>query len=360
MEGVSGLASGIDTAAIIDAMVEVDRQQVNLLNGKREVFEGRREAVRTLNLRLLDADLEALSLRRTSTFGSRSATPADEDVFSARANTAVGLGTYDVTVNEVAKAQQIATQTTVADKEATDYSGDITFTVGGEETTIEISEDSTLEDVAAAINSSSAGVGATIVNAGTEETPSFRLILQTNQTGTDNVISEVVGSSGGNLDTLFGGAGLAGFDELQAATNTSVSVTIGSGPNAITTTGTSSSTEVSDLIAGLTINAKEVGTSTLTVGIDNSTAKDSINSFIESINSALEYHSDNATYDDVTNEAGILFSENDVRNGINGIKRALLSVSDEGTTIKTLGGIGINFNSIRAYLKLMMPNSIIF
>ena len=94
--GVDGLASGLPTADLIDAMIEGARGATRLTENKKEIFELRLEAVRTLNTRLLSTRLDSAVLKQSSTFTSRVATSTNTDVMTAQANSNAIPGSYSL------------------------------------------------------------------------------------------------------------------------------------------------------------------------------------------------------------------------------------------------------------------------
>ena len=308
--GVDGLASGLPTADLIDAMIEGARGATRLTESKKELFELRLEAVRTLNTRLLSARLDSAVLKQSSTFTSRVASSTNTDVMTADANSNAIPGSYALEVTNIASAHQLAAQGQSSQNQVIG-SGDVVLQVGnGTQTTISLT-DASLEDIASAINDEDLGITASVINDG--QSDPYRLVLQSDQTGDDYAIT-VSGTD--DFATLMNQGNM---DELSEALDASIN--FGSGGGAILIE--SDTNELSELIPGVDLTLVGAGSVTVNVGTDTSDAQTAITTFVDSVNSSIEYFRTNASYDTETNEAGILFSENDIRRSIESLTRTL-------------------------------------
>ena len=308
--GVDGLASGLPTADLIDAMIEGARGATRLTESKKELFELRLEAVRTLNTRLLSARLDSAVLKQSSTFTSRVASSTNTDVMTADANSNAIPGSYALEVTNIASAHQLAAQGQSSQNQVIG-SGDVVLQVGnGTQTTISLT-DASLEDIASAINDEDLGITASVINDG--QSDPYRLVLQSDQTGDDYAIT-VSGTD--DFATLMNQGNM---DELSEALDASIN--FGSGGGAILIE--SDTNELTELIPGVDLTLVGAGSVTVNVGTDTSDAQTAITTFVDSVNSSIEYFRTNASYDTETNEAGILFSENDIRRSIESLTRTL-------------------------------------
>ncbi len=208
VNSIQGLASGYKTDELINAIMDAERGAARLLEGKKKLYDGRLEAVRTFNVRTLSAKLDLIALRRSSTFATRSVESSAATTVTATASSRVAAGSYQVTVDQLAQAHQVVT-TGFASASASIGIGAVTLRLGaGPLTTLDIdASESSLAGLAAAINASDAQVSAQVINDGSA-TP-YRLALTAKNTGAANVIS-------------FNADGLAGGDSalLQRVTTT--------------------------------------------------------------------------------------------------------------------------------------------
>ncbi len=331
--GVDGLVSGIPTGDIIDAMIAADRQVTVLSENKKVRYEAQLEAVQSFNTRLLSAQLDSGVLKRSSLYNQHTASSSDDSVMTATANSNALPGSSQLEVVSIATAHQMATKGQ-SSQTADMGSGSLSFQLGNGSQTVLNLTNASLNDIATAINDADAGVNASVINDGTG-TP-YRLVFQSAETGLEN---ELTISGTGSFSSMFDQAG--NMDELTEAADASIK--LGSGAGAIPIT--SSDNSIEDVVPGVTLDVKKVGTMTLTVETDVTEAQTAIETFVESVNSAIEYFNDNSKYNAETKEAGILFSETGLRRNVNDLTRTLLdAVPGLPSDSNTLSSIGITVN----------------
>ena len=333
LNSVQGLSSGIQWKDIIDAMVNADRASTTKMESRRTTFQGRLDAVRSLNTKLLSLSLDVATLNRSSTFQVRKASTSNESAASAAATNQSVPGTFAVSIGAIAKAHQ--TRTAGQASASSPYgAGSITITQGSGSPAIVTVDagNSTLDGIATAINAAGLGVTAAVVNEGSGATP-YKLVLSSKTTGLASQIA--VSGSGGSLAGLFG----AMTDVTAAADAT---LTMGSGPGALSITQASNT--FSNVVNGVTITAKDVAANIqVTVGADTTGAKDRIKAVVESYNAVLDELKSKASYDPSTRLAGPLFSESDIRRDIQRITTTMLSsVPGLPASLSTLTSIGIS------------------
>jgi len=330
---VSGLASGIKSADIVDAFINAERATTRLLERNKALNEARREAVRSFNTRLLSTQLDLGALKRASTFQSRTATSSNIDALAiTTAGTTAVPGSYTLDVVQVAKAHQLATVGQVS-AETSFASGTLSLQVGNDAATeITFSAGGSLNNVAAAINNADAGITASVINDGSGSP--YRLVLKGDKTGADN---DVLVSGTGGMATLF-----SGMSTLAAASNAEIRV--GSGPGAITITQASNT--FTEIVPGVTFDARAPANNiTIGVAAETAAAKDGIKKFIESFNAASSYLKANAGFDSATKTAGVLISQANLVAGMGQITRALTgSVPGLPSSLNSLVAIGVTLN----------------
>jgi len=104
----SGLATGIDTESIIQAMLETQRQPIERLENKSEILAIQREALRDVNNQLLNLQNEALTLSLESTFSSRTASSSDESKLLATATFSAVKTTHRVNITQLAQEATVS------------------------------------------------------------------------------------------------------------------------------------------------------------------------------------------------------------------------------------------------------------
>jgi len=270
----TGLATGLDTATLVSQLVELRRTPIYRLESQRKSYENQIAALGTLKSKLEALQAAAQKLDTANEFASLTATSSDETVLTVAAGSTAAPGTYDITVNALALAQKSRSQgfdnTLVAVGEGT-----LTFTVGGEAQSLELSGYTSLEDLAARINSEISGVSATIVYDGSP-TGGYYLTL-TGEAGTAGAFTvDSSGLSGGTAPT---------FTEVQAAADASLTI------DGLAVTATSNHLE--GVISGLTLDLQAVsavGTSVrVAVATDAAGVQEQVQGFIDAYNDLFSF-----------------------------------------------------------------------
>jgi flagellar hook-associated protein 2 len=160
---IGGLSSGLDTTTIIEQLMLLERKPIAALQQRKSTITQKDSAFQSLNTRLsaLKSKLTDLTLERN--LKAKKVTTSAESVLTASAGAGAAEGSYRIKVN------QLATATTVGSSAglATSATGLLklsdlkpsnttaittgTFTVGGAQLTIN-STDATLDEVVAALN----------------------------------------------------------------------------------------------------------------------------------------------------------------------------------------------------------------
>src|SRR4051812_6192712 len=89
---VSGLASGIDTKSIIDALSQVDSQPVKLVQGQQSAIKAHLATVQQINTNLLAVRDSFDALLQASTFSAKAVTSSNPTALTvtAAANASAG------------------------------------------------------------------------------------------------------------------------------------------------------------------------------------------------------------------------------------------------------------------------------
>jgi flagellar hook-associated protein 2 len=233
------------------------------------------------------------------------------------------------------------------------------FTLDGTQSlgTVNVAAGSTtLTGIRDAINSANMGVTASIVSDGSNSP--YHLVLTSSKTGANaNMKITVSGSGGAAADPALASllnydpAGAQNMQQTTAAQDTLLTV------NGIAVQ--SHQTDVSGAIDGVTISAKQTGTSTLNVTRDTKSVTDAINGFVKAYNTLNTTISNLTSYDPTTQKAGALQGDFTVRS-IRTQLRAQLDKAvqgQDGITFQKDGSLAVdstklntamtsNFNSI--------------
>lgn len=309
---VGGLISGLDTESIISQLMEVEKYPIVKLQTKEAAYQLKLSTYGSLSGTLSSLSSAASSLKDTDDFAKFTATSADTDIFTVSAGSDAATGSYNITVHELAKAHKL-TSNSFSEEEAVGE-GALTIQVGsGDEMTIDVAADDTLQDVADAINDEEGDVTASVIFDGTN----YFLTLTANDTGEENKIyvsAVEAGTAGGdpeNFDTtglsrlVYDDAGTQNMNETQAATDARIDV------DGVTNIKRSTNT-LDDVITGVTMNlVKEAATEStaLTIDRDTSAIVSTVDTFVSAYNSVISFLNSTQSYDADSGSAGTLLGD---------------------------------------------------
>lgn len=187
----SGLASGIDTASIVDSLIEVESAPKTLLEDKVTYLETKQTTYEEFNTLLESFYDTTLGLNSSNDINTFEVSNGGSSYFSISTTSLTTAGSYSVEVVSLAQQQKDISTNYVADTDTTTLSGALQL---GEET---ISyEDTTLEDLVTQINEGDYGVTASVVDDGSGS--GYRLMLTGDTAGEE---LEIVGTGDITLDT---------------------------------------------------------------------------------------------------------------------------------------------------------------
>jgi flagellar hook-associated protein 2 len=254
---VGGLATGLDTNKIIDALLAIEQQKIGLLQANQDRITQEQTAYKDIEAKLLalQATITDLGRSQNGVFDSRTVTSSNQDLLTAAASSSASPGVYTLQVNSLAQAQETASQG-YESANSSITQGTFQLRVGsGATATITIDgTNNTLQGLANAINSSGAGVTASIINIGTGAgTEPYRLLLTANKSGASNAIAitnNLAADSGGAVKPVFDSnyVGTAGLGPGYTGTATPTGNTGAGGY-----TGTTNNTYTFTVINGGTV-----------------------------------------------------------------------------------------------------------
>ncbi|HTY79040.1 MAG TPA: flagellar filament capping protein FliD [Candidatus Bathyarchaeia archaeon] len=271
---LGGLATGLDTTALINQLMSVEQQPLTLLQTSKLKLQAISTAFQDLNSRLATVQSRADALRDPETFFPRSVSSSAESVAAASASAGTARGTYTLSVSALARgsfAAAASTKGATSDVVAASR-GTFQFRLGpgGAVVSIDVDATTTLDQLAKAVNDKGAGVRASVVNVGTTAAPAYQLTLASTATGAASNIVIV------HDDTTLGVA------NTQAATDSSFTIAgIGS--------FTRSTNTFSDVLDGVTISLKaSSGSTDLTVDFDNSGVQANVQGLLDAYNDVVK------------------------------------------------------------------------
>lgn len=349
----SGLASGIDSTALIKAQTDATRKQrITPLETKVTELQETNSKLEELRTKLSDFQSKSKAFTTLAGGGlAKTATSSNENALSATPSNAAANGIYSVTVTQKAKNAVLSFNDRFSsgsapikpsmNDAAPAADRTVTFTIGSgaSASTVAIPMTSTTTPIELVnnFNASTTKATAALVNVGTSSTPSYAIVVTSGKEGiTEGQLSVSVGNE------LTGGTAALATNTLDAATNATLSV------SGIAGTITRSSNTVADLIPGVTLELQGTGTSTLTVKEDVSTTTTKVQEFVDSYNEIVELIKENNKIErqeegaNVKNVFGPLASTRTDDNALQSIKTALSSaINKDGGEIRIFADLGI-------------------
>lgn len=275
----------IDFNVVLNAIMQQESQPLVALQSRQSAMKSRATTFATLTTRASAVQTAAEALSDASTMAAFKATSNDPTAVAVSAGSAAIAGRYEIFVDELARAQVMASATGAADADTTAVADGGSIVIGG--VTISVSGQVTLKQLATAINAdSSAPVQASVIQAGAAD---FRLVLTGKNTGVANAFQVT------NNLTLTGGTSItftdtdndqvSGDDSLDNAVNAADAVlTVNNIPV------TSASNTLDTVIPGSTVTLfKKDVTVTVDIAEDSAALKTKLETFIAAYNDFVKF-----------------------------------------------------------------------
>ncbi len=343
---VSGIGSGVDTAAIVEALVNAQKApKQDQITAQLSTTAALSSAVSTVNDALKTFTTAMAALNDVNSFTGLAATSSLETVATAKSSNTAAAGTYNLTVSQIATGSKVTTAavsggaTTVMTTAATTLS--ITQ-ANGTAYSVSLAANTTLSGVRDAINSQlqSAGISANLV---TDSSGASRLVLSSTTTG------ENTGLSVSGIDAL-------AIDGSQAGSSSSAGY-LGSLPQdaKYSIDGldemTSSSNSLTTAVSGVTITLAGKGTTAITVGSSTDDMKTSVTTFVSAYNALMlavtaqtavtATGATESTSTSATTTAGALTGDSGMRSLLAAIQGQLTKSSTTSGNLSILSQLGV-------------------
>ncbi|XKH01318.1 flagellar filament capping protein FliD [Marinobacter nauticus] len=345
-----GAGSGLFTNDLVNQLVEAERAPTETRLNRREAeTQAKISAFGRIRsaLEALQGPMEALS--QSDSMKAYTSSSSNEGVVGVSLDSsAANRGSYSVDVQQLARAQSLAS-TEMADRDTTAMgTGTLTLNVGGTATDITIdSSNNTLQGMADAINDAGAGVSAGIVDTGS----GYRLVLSSDESGTANEITmSVADDDGNNTDT----SGLSQF--VFDGTTSNMEETVSAKDAILDVNGitvTRSTNTIENVVDGVTFNVSSTGTSTVKVESDPGAVADKVQGFVDKFNALQDQIKSVAGYDSTSEKGGILTGDATVRAIQTDLRQKLTEIPSglEGSPIRMLADVGITTDPSSGKLK---------
>ena len=350
----SGIASGIDSNALIQALTDATRKQ------RIEPKEKKVDQLTETNTGLTDLSskygaLKTLLSEFTTLGGGalvKSAGSSDETVLSASATGLASNGVYTVTVAQLAKNatgsfnDRFASDTTIVNSSinngAAAANRTLTVSIGTgaelETVSIELTNTTTWAEVAASFNTQSSKAEASLVNVGTTASPSYALVVTTNNEGISK--GNLSFSAGSEITTA--GVGAMVSNNVNQATNSQFTI------SGITGTITRDTNKITNVIPDVTFNLSKVGSATVTIADDIASTSAKVQEFVDSYNEIVTYINESNLIQreengsDVENIFGPLARTRVDDSSLGTLREVIASTAyTSGTAVRILADLGI-------------------
>ncbi|MHC8386148.1 flagellar filament capping protein FliD [Pseudomonas sp. LB3P14] len=274
----TGLGSGLDTGAIVKALVEADKSaKQGQIDRQTKVTTSSLSGVGSLKsvLAAFQTAMKNLGSTTTPQFSGFAATTSDAKIISATSNNSAVKGSYAVDVENLATSAKVASEAFSGTTSAI-TAGKLTINQDGTDYEIDVPDGSTLQSVRDLINTKlqANGINANVI---TDEDGS-RLVLGSSATGSGSEISV------SGVMTIDGAQAMAG-DPPGAGRIGAAAVDAKFSVDGLSMTSKSNS--IDNAVSGLSFNLLAEGTSTVTVATNTDGLKASIQKFVDAYNSVV-------------------------------------------------------------------------
>lgn len=311
----SGLASGIDTNALIDATSQATRQrrvvplqkQVTELTETNDVLKDLKN-----KLSILQTKLKAFSALNGGGV-SKQVTSSNESVVTGTASNAAANNTYSISVTQLARQSTVSFNTTYASSSlaliptinnmTSDIARTLTVTFGTLSNQVSkdfiLTNTTTVAEFVTSFNEQFTGTAsASLINIGTSSSPSYKILITSDNQGVER--GQVTFSLDALPDAALG-MWTAAREESQAL-NSQFTV------SGISGTIERASNTVNDLITGVTFSLQGTGSSTVQISTDTATTKSKVKEFIEAYNEVVKLINENDQIQQSQSESGEITS----------------------------------------------------
>lgn len=320
----NGLASGLDTGALVEKLVAAERSAADLLTSRQSDLNTHKSIVGSLSAALASFGTLARGMDLSSEVQPRSAVSSDSHVSLAASSTAAA-GVHDVFVKQLAQAQIVSSRTFTSSAAGALGNGGVTITSGGVAKSVTWTASDSLAAIATKITDANAGVAASVLFDGT----TYRIVATATATG---AAAPTFVDSGDGLQ-------LSDPDNIKAEGRDAKVVVDG-------IEVTRSRNVFDDAIAGVTLTAISPHAVTdphaaVTIDLDRTAIKDKLTALVKAynaVNAAIHVQLD---YTGTAKGTNTLFGDTTLRQ-LQGALNNVMSSAYGGTTNGTnLGAIGI-------------------
>ncbi|MCK6445932.1 MAG: flagellar filament capping protein FliD [Planctomycetes bacterium] len=347
----SGLGSGLDTQAIISALLKVEALPINQLEDRKALEQKKLSLIGTLKGYVNSLKDKAKALATSGEFMSYKASISDANAATVSASATATAGAHTMVIQSLAAADRWAFDS-VTDPDtdlATADGQTVSFTYDGQNYSVSLTAAaSSLTEIASAINGATNGaVTASVVQTSDIGTGTYELVLAGDQAGTSYRIS--------NIASTVAGLTIDGTGPTGNTAGSSNNIIVGTNAIAVIDGQTISraSNDFANVIPGVSITALEADpltTHSITIEGDKTAIKSKIQSFVDTYNELASFVNKQNKYDEEEGPSGELFGDPILRTVMSTVRGALFNqtasqVAGDTTGYGTLRLLGIELQN---------------
>jgi flagellar hook-associated protein 2 len=310
-----GLGSGLNTGAIIDALLSVERIPIDKLEQRKEDEQKKLDLLNQLKGHVAGLREASSKIASLAGFLSYQATVSHEGYATISAGGSATAGGHTLRIDSLAASDRWAFDG-VAAKDvdlATGNGQGVSFTYDGVDYDVALTADaSSLEEIAAAISDATDGkLSVSVVNSSTEAAPSWQLVIAGKETGEDFRIT--------NLSSSVAGLSIDGTGpDLNGVPQSVNHIAVGS--NAVALIDglqvTRNDNDFSGVIEGVSIQATTADPSTtisFTIAPDKESVQTTVQGWLDAYNKVVSFINAQSEYDEDDGPSGPLFGDSALR-----------------------------------------------
>jgi flagellar hook-associated protein 2 len=350
-----GIGSGLDVNAIVSQLGAIERQGLKPLQTKASTLQTQLSLYGKIKSQASSLADAAANLALPTAWNAAKATSSNPNAIGVTTTSGALASSLSIEVSQLARAQSSATQAepagaligadgtlTISLGTWTDGATQRTFSADASKTAVNISVASTdtLTTLAEKINSSSAGVTASVLKDGNTE----RLMMRSTSTGAASGFAISTNATTGSLDRFSLNSPVSTTATDGSSTGMFISQTALSAQVKINGISVSSEKNtIENALPGVTVNLNQVTSTPVEVNVSNDldSVKSKIQAVLDSYNALNQTLADATKYDAATKKGAPLQGDS-MTLGIQSALRGMLGSSSLGSSLYTvLSDVGI-------------------
>jgi flagellar hook-associated protein 2 len=187
---LSGLASGMDTASIIDQLMKVEQRKITLLNNNLGKYSDKKTAITELQSKVSSFKSALGNLSSLNKLKAFNTSTGDADILTASASATATEGSHTVQIKQLATAERIVHNGGFSSASSLVGKGTFIYSYNHQEVVVPTTPETTLQELVTKINadSNNPGVSASLLEYD-DGSGRWHLVLAGKDTGAENTIT---------------------------------------------------------------------------------------------------------------------------------------------------------------------------